>query len=212
MRKKLDFSDFISMLHELDDQIYDNITIRAIGGFSIILHTKVQNLNFPRVSEDIDSLTKTWNEKEGQGLTHSNQGLIDYLNQDINQIIYKIGEKYGINSKYSSWLNNSWYDTQMYYDELENYIEWVPYTEENFKHIRLVYADLESIFLFKMRSVEEYVKDGYDEPRTNDIYDIQSILKIYDEDDIENLQNTKMAIAIEMYPSAVRWIKENIRL
>ena len=111
MGKKLDFSDFISMLHELDDQIYDNITIRAIGGFSIILHTKVQNLNFPRVSEDIDSLTKTWNEKEGKGLTHSNQGLIDYLNQDINEIIYKIGEKYGINSKYSSWLNNSWYGT-----------------------------------------------------------------------------------------------------
>ena len=38
------------------------------------------------------------------------------------------------------------------------------------------------------------------------------LINRYGEDDIENLQNSKMAIALEMYPSAIKWIKENIRL
>ena len=159
---QLVFEDFMKMLHELDNSLVENITIKVIGGFSVIINSKVLGL-------DLDC---------------------------------------------DGWLNNSWYDSKAFNEELEQYIEWQDFNEEKFKHITLKYADLESIFLFKVRAVNDVITGKsviHDRPRDNDMYDIIHILDFFNEKDILNIQNPKMSIAIEMYRPAIEWIAKYMR-
>jgi len=206
---KLNFEQFIKILHELDEGVNQRVLIRAIGGFSIILNSAVMDLGIDRMSQDIDSLTKVWSNRRDD-LTHYDADEINRLNRPVDEVIREIGEKYGINGKYSSWLNNSWYDTQMYYDELEEFIEWKTYVDEQFKHIKLQYADLESVFLFKMRAINDTVK--YDRPRDNDLYDVLNIMRVFEEKDFYDIRNAKMANAMDMYPDAINWLKRNAEM
>lgn len=213
MGKELQLDDFMKMLHELDNKLTINITIKAIGGFSIILNSKVLGLNLNRKSRDIDSLTKTW-DAEYKDLDYRDIEKIVNLNKDVDDIIWDIGVKYGAN-EYEGWLNNSWYDSKLFEDELEDLVNWIDYTEEKFNHIILKYADLESIFLFKIRSINDIVSGKsqiHDRPRNNDVYDVINILDIFNEEDILNIKNKKMSIALDRYQPALHWLKENIRI
>ncbi|MCR4597552.1 MAG: hypothetical protein K5678_00800 [Acetatifactor sp.] len=102
----VNYATFIKMLEDLNQFIveeYDQdyiLEVRAIGGFSMIIHKRLGNIEGPREkSRDIDSLTK------------------DYP-KEVIAAIKKIGEKYGANDP-DGWLNNHWNRTRKYNDEFE---------------------------------------------------------------------------------------------
>ena len=213
MGKELDIQEFMVMLHELDAAISKSITIKAIGGFAVILNSKALGLEVERKSKDLDSLTKTW-ESGHDNLGYGDIMEIVELNKKIDNIVWEIGNRHGC-SESDGWLNNSWYDSKLFNDELEKYVEWIEYTEEKFAHISLMYADLESLFLFKMRAINDIVSGKssiHQEVRNNDVYDVLNILKIFNEKDVRNIKHPKLALALSMYEPAVEWIAENARL
>ena len=89
---KVNYDTFIVMLEELNHFIVENydpeyiLDVRAIGGFSMIIHKRLGVIKGPRdMSRDIDSLTE------------------DYPDE-IVAAIKSIGEKHGANDE-DGWLN-----------------------------------------------------------------------------------------------------------
>ena len=99
--EKVNYSTFLDMLTELNSFIVDKydpqylLIVRAIGGFSMIIHKRLGAIDSPREeSQDIDSLTEDFPD-------------------EIVTAIKRIGEKYGATDP-DGWLNNHWNRTKNY--------------------------------------------------------------------------------------------------
>lgn len=220
MSRKIEFEEFMKILSELDESLMCSITIRAIGGFAMVLNSKIMNFNMPdRKSKDIDSLTVLWDDSKMVDLRHDQYGTPDLmqvseLNKQIDDLIWDIGVKYDCNDC-DGWLNNSWYDAKIFKDELEEIIEWQQYTKTNWKNITLFYADLESLFVMKMRTTNEILtgkQPYYDGPRNNDVYDILIIMKLFKENDFMNIKNPKISALCQQYSEALKWFSTETKL
>lgn len=163
--------DFIDLLSQLDGFLdardpAHHLTIRAIGGFSLMYHEQETSLTMLRMgSSDIDTLTK---------LPRNVATMVDII--AVN------------NGAPSDWLNNRWYANHDFNEELERFIVWEP-TKYEFRHITLLVANLEGILLMKIRAVCEALEfAGYPandealaaELRTQDIMDVISLLRFFD--------------------------------
>lgn len=65
---------------------------------------------------------------------------------------------------------------------------------------------MNSLFLFKMRSIEEKIESTIEPPRQQDVRDILMILKILEEHDITDMSNPLLASYAESYPMARDYI------
>lgn len=177
---KMSVEDFIDLLHQLDAFIDSKdpelcLSIKAIGGFSMMCHEKETSLKMLRKgSSDIDTLTM--------------------LPKHVATMVDIIATNNGVNS---DWLNNRWFADNDYREELAPYIVWEDSGFE-FGHIDLKIADLEGLFLLKARSICDALEfSGYpndkgklqSELRTQDVMDLISILRFFGESDLENLQH-----------------------
>ncbi len=193
---KVNYDTFIKMLGELNQFIikdYDQeymLDVRAIGGFSMIIHKRLGDIKGPRdMSRDIDSLTE------------------DYPDE-IVAAIKTIGEKHGANDE-DGWLNNHWNRTKNYNEEFAFFIKWQKLEEASFSNINLYYADLESLFMFKIRAMDDRIALAKLEPREQDVVDVVSILKAFDIGDLDNIDNEVIRSTIPYFPSAVNYLIDN---
>ena len=180
--KMLQLNDFIILLKKLDDFLINNnlyIDIKAIGGFAMIYWAKEYKEKGRTSSRDIDSLYK--------------------LDDKIVKQIALIGQKEGVDE---NWLNNEWITAKKDNEELEYFADWKEIKDYNFKNINLYILDLETLFFFKMRAINDKIERTDEEPRMQDIRDIYMILKIFDEHDIYNIKNYKMSSCVKYFPLA----------
>lgn len=195
----LTIEDFVSLLSQLDEFIDSKapemqLTIRAIGGFSLMYHEQETSLKMLRMgSSDIDTLTM--------------------LPRQIAAMVEIIATNNGVNS---DWLNNHWYANHDYREEFEPYIKWLP-TEYEFKHIDLQVADPESILLMKIRAVCDALEfAGYpDNPdslakelRTQDVMDAVSLLRFLDIGTVEDLEAIPLPVDILGFDRFVRYASD----
>lgn len=197
MNNKVSFDIFIKMLGELNEFIANDfdtkyiLEVRAIGGFSMIIHKRLGEISGPREeSRDIDSLTK------------------DYPAEIINKIM-EIGEKYGADDA-DGWLNNHWNRTKNYNEEFEFFIKWKELEEVSFSNIVIYYADLESLFMFKIRAMDNRIELAHLEPREQDILDIVSITRAFGIKNFDDIPNEQIKSTIPYFPHAVNYLIDNI--
>ncbi|MBR1861484.1 MAG: hypothetical protein IJ796_06465 [Lachnospiraceae bacterium] len=193
---KVSFDIFIKMLGELNDFIakeFDSeyiLEVRAIGGFSMIIHKRLGEISGPREeSRDIDSLTK------------------DYPDKIIDKIM-EIGEKYGADDA-DGWLNNHWNRTKNYNEEFEFFIKWKVLDEVSFSNIIIYYADLESIFMFKIRAMDNRIELAHLEPREQDILDVVSITRAFGITNFDDIENELIKRTVPYFPHAVNYLIDN---
>lgn len=194
--KKVNYQTFIEMLKELNQFIVEQynptyiLEVRAIGGFSMIIHRKLGNVDNPREkSYDIDSLTK------------------DYPEEIVSEI-KKIGAKHGADDA-DGWLNNHWNKTKNYNEEFEYFIKWKELKEVSLSNIKIYYADLESLFMFKLRAIDDRIVLAGAEPRQQDVIDVVSILKAFEVENLDNVSNTAICNTISYFPSAINYLIDN---
>lgn len=182
MYKSLQLDDFARLLKELDAFLIENeiyLEIKAIGGFAMIYWAKQFNQNGRNSSRDIDSLAE--------------------LDDKIIKQISLIGVKEGVDD---SWLNNEWLNVKKGNEELEYFADWHEVKDYDFRNINLYILDLETLFFFKMRSIDEKIELAKEQPRVQDVRDVYLIMKIFDEHDIYNIKNAKMSRCINYFPLA----------
>lgn len=191
--KKANYQLFLKMLDELNSFIveeYDSnykLDVRAIGGFSMIIHKKLGNIDSPREeSRDIDSLTR------------------DYPIEIINKI-KEIGQKYEMDDP-DGWLNNHWNKTKKYNEEFEFFINWKQLQDCNFSNINVYYANLEALLMFKIRAMDDRIHLAKLEPREQDIIDVISIFRAYDIDNLNNIENEHIKNTIQYFPYAINFL------
>ena len=196
MNNKVSFDIFIKMLEELNEFISNDfdpkyiLEVRAIGGFSMIIHKRLGEISGPREeSRDIDSLTK------------------DYPAEIINKIM-EIGEKYGADDA-DGWLNNHWNRTKNYNEEFEFFIKWKELEEVSFSNIVIYYADLESLFMFKIRAMDNRIELAHLEPREQDILDVVSITRAFGIKNFDDIPNEQIKSTIPYFPHAVNYLIDN---
>ena len=193
---KVGFDIFIKMLGELIEFIVNDfdpeyiLEVRAIGGFSMIIHKRLGEISGPREeSRDIDSLTK------------------DYPDKIIDKIM-EIGEKYGADDA-DGWLNNHWNRTKNYNEEFEFFIKWKVLEEVSFSNIVIYYADLESLFMFKIRAMDNRIELAHLEPREQDIIDVVSITRAFGIKSFDEIPNEQIKRTIPYFPHAVNFLIDN---
>ena len=193
---KANYDEFIAMLTELNRFIVDEydpdykMEVRAIGGFSMIIHKRLGRIDGPREkSRDIDSLTK------------------DYPPEIIAKI-KEIGEKYGIDEK-DGWLNNHWNRTKKYKEEFVVFIKWERLEGVELSNIDIYYADLESLFMFKIRAIDDRIHLAELEPREQDIIDAVSILRAFGVENLDRIENELIRNTIRYFPYAKDYLLEN---
>ncbi|WP_026493720.1 hypothetical protein [Butyrivibrio sp. XPD2002] len=193
---KVSYEIFIKMLEELNKFIvnqYDAqyiLEVRAIGGFSMIIHKRLGDIEGPRdMSRDIDSLTEDYPE-------------------EIISAIKSIGEKYGANDE-DGWLNNHWNRTKNYNEEFAYFVKWKKLEEASFSNINLFYADLESLFMFKIRAMDDRIALAKLEPRQQDVLDVVSILRAFGIKDFDSIDNETIKNTIPYFPAAVNYLIDN---
>lgn len=180
--KKCNYSDFINLLKELDTLLVEkdiNIDIKAIGGFAMIYWANKYNEKSRSVSRDIDSLSK--------------------LPKEVNSLISLIGKRNQIDE---NWLNNDWLIAKHEKEELEYFAEWQKIEPDTFQNIKLYILDIETLFFFKMRAIDDKISRAEEPPRSQDLRDIYLILKVMDEHDIYNIKNVKMNSCVQYFPQA----------
>lgn len=194
--KKANYQLFIQMLQELNQFVFEEydpnykLDVRAIGGFSMIIHKKLGNIDSPREeSRDIDSLTR------------------DYPEEIVNKI-KDIGKKYEMDDP-DGWLNNHWNRTKKYNEEFEFFIKWEKLQDCDFSNINVYYANLEALFMFKIRAMDDSINLAKLEPREQDIVDVISILRAYNINDLDNISNDIIKNTIQYFPYAVNHLIEN---
>ena len=193
---KVSFDIFIKMLGELNEFIANDfdseyiLEVRAIGGFSMIIHKRLGEISGPREeSRDIDSLTK------------------DYPDKIIDKIM-EIGEKYGADDA-DGWLNNHWNRTKNYNEEFEFFIKWKELEEVSFSNIVIYYADLESLFMFKIRAMDNRIELAHLEPREQEILDVVSITRAFGINNFDDISNEQIKSTIPYFPYAVNYLIDN---
>lgn len=182
MSKMMTFEKFIVLLRELDKSLSEKgifIKIKAIGGFAMIYWAKEYKQTGRTSSRDIDSLYR--------------------LPESVVKLIALIGAKEGVEE---NWLNNDWLTAKKDNEELEYFADWRHITEYNFSNIELYILDLETLFFFKMRAIDDKVSGTTEPPRIQDIRDVYLILRIFDEHDIYHIKNSKMGRCINYFPFA----------
>ena len=148
----IDLEKFISLLKQLDSEIDKNfnndfkLEIKAIGGFAMIYHENEHNIKGREISSDIDNLS--------------------IMSEDINKIIKEIGRN---NFVEEDWLNNDWIIAKRGNEEFEYFADWKLIKDYNFKHILLYILDIETLFFFKMKAIDEKINIAKEEPRQQDI-------------------------------------------
>lgn len=184
------------MLEELNQYIAEHYTadyileVRAIGGFSMIIHKMLGEIDGPREkSQDIDSLTD------------------DYPEEIVNEI-KRIGEKYGANDE-DGWLNNHWNQTKKYNEEFAFFIRWKELDSIQLSNIKIYYADLESLFMFKIRAIDDRIALANTEPRQQDVVDAISILRAYGISDLTIISNESIKHTLQYFPNAVNYFVDN---
>ncbi len=180
--KICNYDDFISLLKELDELLAEkdmSIDVKAIGGFAMIYWARQYNEKSRSSSRDIDSLSK--------------------LPEEAVKCIALVGKKHQIDE---NWLNNDWLVAKNEKEELEYFAEWKRIETETFKNINLYIIDIETLFFFKMRALDDKISRAEEPPRIQDIRDVYLILKIMDEHDIYCVKNVKMNKCIEYFPQA----------
>lgn len=183
----LTVEDFISLLHQLDSFIEAKLpttalTIRAIGGFSLMYHEQEASFGLLRMSSaDIDTLTK--------------------LPKNIATMVDIIATNNGVNS---DWLNDRWYANNDFKEELEPYITWEPSTH-SFKHIDLQVASLEGVLLMKIRALCDALEfTGYPanqekldrDLRTQDLLDVVALFGFFNIRSASDLEALPLPIDI----------------
>jgi len=184
---KVNYDTFMTMLGELNDYILD---IRAIGGFSMIIHKKLGHIKSPREEScDIDSLTE------------------DYPDEIILKI-KEIGKKYEADDP-DGWLNNHWNRTKKYNEEFAFFIRWDILEDADFSNINLYYADLQSLFMFKIRAMDNRIELAKLEPREQDVLDAVSILRAFEITNLDHIEDETVRNTIPYFPYAVNYLIDN---
>lgn len=196
----LKLDDFIDLLDQLDRFIdahepQTHLTIKAIGGFSLMYHEQETSLALLRKgSSDIDTLTM--------------------LPRSVATMVDIIATNNGINS---DWLNNTWYANHDFKDELEPYIVWED-TEYRFKHITLKVADIEGIFLMKARAVcdalefvgyPEQIDGLHGELRTQDVMDVIAILRFFEKSGFGDIRTRPLRAEILGFDRLIAYLEDN---
>jgi hypothetical protein len=182
MPKLMKYDKFIELLKKLNEVLAEKnifIDIKAIGVFAMIYWANQFNQSGRNASQDIDSLSK--------------------LDDEVVEIISLIGTREGVGE---NWLNNEWLIAKKGNEELEYFANWVKVTEYAFSNINLYILDLETLFFFKMRAIDDKIDKTDEPPRQQDVRDVWLILKIFDEHDIYNIKNSKMSSCINYFPCA----------
>ena len=182
MSKNLQFDRFIDLLKRLDDVLVEKdiqLERKAIGGFAMIYWAKQYKQSGRSSSRDIDSLS--------------------VLSEEVKKIVALIGQNEGAEE---DWLNNDWLEIKKGNEELEYFADWQLIDDQGFNNIKLYVLDLETLFFFKMRAIDEKLDGASEPPRTQDVRDIYLILKIFCEYDINNIKNEKMRKCVRYFPQA----------
>ena len=190
---KADYQTFINMLTDLNRFIFSKydpqyiLEVRAIGGFSMIIYKRLGIIDNPREkSRDIDTLTN------------------DYPAAILEEI-KRIGERYGIDDV-DGWLNNHWNRTKNYNDEFAFFIRWQKLEDVSFSNINVYYADLESLFMFKIRAMDDRINLARLEPREQDVVDVASMLRAFDINNTDNISNELIRNTMLYFPYAVNYL------
>lgn len=173
---------FGNLLKELDNMLMEasiRIKIKAIGGFAMMYHANQYEIKGREKSSDIDSL--------------------EPISDKVIKMISLIGEK---NLVECDWLNNDWLRAKKGMEELEYFAQWYKCNDFHLKMIDLYIMDIETMFFFKMRAVNEKLEGAEEPPRQQDIRDLFLIMKMMDETDIYHIHNVKMSSCIEYFPMA----------
>ena len=193
---KVSYEGFVEMLSELNQFIANDynpnyiLEVRAIGGFSMIIHKRLGNIDGPREeSRDIDSLTP------------------DYPKEIVDEIM-RIGEKHGALDA-DGWLNNHWNRTKEYREEFEFFIQWKRVEDIQLSNIIVYYADLEALFLFKIRAMDDRINRAHMEPRAQDVIDVVSILRAFEISDLDVINVDLIGATIQYFPYAINYLIEN---
>lgn len=184
--KKCSYDDFIRLLKELDNLLSEeniSIDIKAIGGFAMIYWAKEYNEKSRSTSRNIDDLSK--------------------LSERVKTLISLIGKKEQIDE---NWLNDDWLIAKKEKEEFEYFAEWINIEKDKFKNINLSILDIETLFFFKMRAIDDKISRAEEPPRIQDVTDIILILKIMKEHDIYNIKNPKMRSCVQYFPEACGFI------
>ena len=194
---RANYDTFMKMLSELNEYISSEynekyiLEVRAIGGFSMIIHNRIGNVHSPRTqSRDIDSLTP------------------DYPAEIIEKI-KEIGKKYGYIEDDEGWLNNHWNHAKSYNEEFEYFVRWQELKDASFSNIRVYYADLESLLMFKIRAIDNRIELAHAMPREQDVMDVISILRAYKINDLDNIANETISNTLQYFPFAVNYLINN---
>lgn len=180
--KMMNYDSFIHLLKILDEKLSERsifIDIKAIGGFAMIYWAKEYHQSGRNASRDIDSLSK--------------------LTDEVVELVRLIGIKEDADE---DWLNNDWLKIKKGNEELEYFADWRQIRDHNFTNIDLYVLDLETLFFFKMRAINEKLEAAKESPRIQDVRDVYLILKLFGETNIYSIKNAKMASCIRYFPMA----------
>ena len=177
-----DFKEMLDCLNQKLIEVNAEIEIRAIGGFAMMCNSMVLNFDARNASVDIDA----YNE----------------YTDNIKTLIKDVSLEFEVND---DWLNTDWRDdyTMKYHSEDGIVIglngwEWIPSTDIVLSNIKIFYANVEGLFAMKLRSVNERFEQQ-EEPRLNDITDLISILKLFEENDLDNVKNELIQKLLKHY-------------
>ena len=98
-----------------------------------------------------------------------------------------------------------------YNEEFAYFINWIKLDEASFSNINVYYADLESLFMFKIRAIDDRINHAKLEPRQQDIIDCVSILRAYNIKSFDKIENEIIKNTVPYFPYAANYlIDQNI--
>lgn len=133
MIRELDLNELLSVLQDLDRELNERITVRAVGGFALAWH----GVREKGLTADIDTLTDDYPESVTEAIKH-------------------VGAQHGLESW---WLNNDAAagDAEFLVESMG--LSWER-ADCDLKMIDLEVADLESLLKLKLSAVEDSKLSG----------------------------------------------------
>lgn len=199
-----DYEDFKKLLSSLNKKLKKNelhTKIFAIGGFAMMCNARAYDFESRGFSVDIDS----------------------YMNysEKILKLVDEVSVEFGILSE--RWLNTHWHDRKEGFDEnIESFSDWKweKTADLVFSNIEFYYGNLEGLLKMKLSAIDEKleldklgVELGFSNApigvsvRKNDLVDVKMILDFFDENDFDNIKQSKIAKMFAEYKLAVEFLK-----
>jgi len=191
------YENFKEMLNALNEKLIEenlDMEIYAIGGFAMMCNARSLGFDAREISIDIDSYNQ--------------------YNETIMNLIDKVADEFDLDER--KWLNTDWRNAVLKAGNgIEDWIivtypgwKWEISSDVNLAKIKVYYANIEGLFAMKLRAVEDKVETGF-EPRLNDVRDLVSILRLFEED-IDNIKNETIKSLLDSFPISKKYLKEVI--